>query len=238
VLAAVAATNGRRPSACRSGTVRDVAGHLVWARDQLPRLATGIETRRPPARPAPPHPAELAGDNTASHLARRPGRVRADLTGEVLARITSLPGLKRFSVVRRGALLVTDTAVHNLGHRLPTRPAPCELPPVLVTSSFEWSRSHVVRAPGFFGPELTPPDEGDEQTRLLAYLGRAALAISVVAEGCRVRIDGQGPPSSHTLGGLGMSRVRSRPGKEAAVAGLSASSWARRLGGRRPSPVR
>jgi hypothetical protein len=28
--------------------------------------------------------------------------------------------------------------------------------------------------PGFFGPELTPPPDADEQTRWLAYLGRAA----------------------------------------------------------------
>jgi hypothetical protein len=32
----------------------------------------------------------------------------------------------------------------------------------------------VVRAPQFFGPELTRPSGADEQTRWLAFLGRAA----------------------------------------------------------------
>jgi hypothetical protein len=32
----------------------------------------------------------------------------------------------------------------------------------------------VVRRSGFIGPELTPPEDADEQTRMLAFLGRAA----------------------------------------------------------------
>jgi hypothetical protein len=47
------------------------------------------------------------------------------------------------------------------------------LDPVLVTTAFDWSQTHVMRRPGFFGPELTPPDGADEQTRMLAFLGRA-----------------------------------------------------------------
>jgi hypothetical protein len=31
-----------------------------------------------------------------------------------------------------------------------------------------------MRGPGAFGPELTPPPGADEQTKLLAFLGREA----------------------------------------------------------------
>jgi hypothetical protein len=48
------------------------------------------------------------------------------------------------------------------------------LDPTLVTMAFDWARTNVVRRPGFFGPELAPPADASEQTRMLAYLGRAA----------------------------------------------------------------
>ena len=35
-------------------------------------------------------------------------------------------------------------------------------------------RGNILRVPGFFGPELAPPPDIDEQTRWLAFLGRAA----------------------------------------------------------------
>jgi hypothetical protein len=43
-----------------------------------------------------------------------------------------------------------------------------------VAIAFDWGRAHVVRRPGFFGPELEPPAEAGQQTRMLAFLGRAA----------------------------------------------------------------
>jgi hypothetical protein len=58
---------------------------------------------------------------------------------------------------------------HPLGLDLPVEPD-------LVSGSFAWARDHVIRVPGFFGPELTPPADADEQTRWLAYLGRQAWA--------------------------------------------------------------
>ncbi|MGW4485383.1 hypothetical protein ACWEOE_16280 [Amycolatopsis sp. NPDC004368] len=56
---------------------------------------------------------------------------------------------------------------HTLG-------ADVRLDPATVEAAFGWARDHAVRAPGFFGPELTPPAGSDDQTRLLAFLGRAA----------------------------------------------------------------
>ena len=71
------------------------------------------------------------------------------------------------------SLLTTDTVVHtwDIGHALGD---PVALDPELVAVAFDWSRKNVTHQPPFFGPELPPPDDADEQTRLLAFLGRAA----------------------------------------------------------------
>jgi uncharacterized protein (TIGR03086 family) len=54
------------------------------------------------------------------------------------------------------------------------------LDPDLVDMSFAWARANVVRRPEFFGPELEPPADADEQTRLMAYLGREARRTTSV----------------------------------------------------------
>jgi hypothetical protein len=37
------------------------------------------------------------------------------------------------------------------------------------------NRQQIIRRPGGIGPELTAPPGADEQTRFLAFLGRAAM---------------------------------------------------------------
>jgi hypothetical protein len=61
----------------------------------------------------------------------------------------------------------TWDVAHGLGRDV-------RLDPELVTIAFDWARTNVVRRPGFFGPELAPPAGSDEQTRMLAFIGRAA----------------------------------------------------------------
>jgi hypothetical protein len=70
-------------------------------------------------------------------------------------------------------LLVTDLLAHawDIGHALGLD---IRLDADLIPGSFAWARDNILRVPGFFGPELTPPPDADEQTRWLAYLGRAA----------------------------------------------------------------
>lgn len=43
----------------------------------------------------------------------------------------------------------------------------------LISVSYAWARTHILRAPGFFGPELLTPPDADAQSRWLACLGRA-----------------------------------------------------------------
>ncbi len=165
-LAAVAPDRWDTPSTCDGWSVRDVAGHVTWAQRQLRAWATG-EAYDQPGGPGTPHPATILAD--ADPLtAYREARAAAVLTEEALARVTSIPGMGEVPLAVIVSLLTTDTTVHSwdIG-----RPA---LDPELVSASFEWSRRNVMRRPGFFGPELTPPGDADEQTRLLAFLGRKA----------------------------------------------------------------
>jgi len=70
-------------------------------------------------------------------------------------------------------LLVTDHLAHawDIGHALNLG---VPLDAELIPGSFAWARDHIIRVPGLFGPEVTPPPDADEQTRWLAFLGRAA----------------------------------------------------------------
>jgi hypothetical protein len=70
-------------------------------------------------------------------------------------------------------LLITDHLAHawDIAHSIALD---VRLPPDLIAGSLAWARDNVAHAPGLFGPELAPPAGADEQTRWLAYLGRAA----------------------------------------------------------------
>ncbi|QUQ64701.1 TIGR03086 family metal-binding protein [Kutzneria sp. CA-103260] len=156
------------PSPCAGWSVRDVAGHVTWAQRQLRAWATG-EDYDQPGGPGTPHPAAVLAD--ADPLAAwREARADATdvLTAEALTRPTPIPGMGEVPLIAIVRLLITDTTVHSWDIGRLT------LDPELVSASFDWSRQNIMRRPGFFGPELTPPDDADEQTRLLAFLGRKA----------------------------------------------------------------
>ena len=173
VLAAVPADRWDTPSACAEWTVRDVAGHLIWGQHQMRAWATGEEYTQTAGAPGSPHPAEMAGDDpVATWRAARAASVPT-LTDAALGSTTTIPGMGEVPLVAVLNLLITDTTTHSwdIAHGVGMA---LELQPVLVTHAFDWARANVVRRPGFFGPELTAPDAADEQTRMLAYLGRAA----------------------------------------------------------------
>jgi uncharacterized protein (TIGR03086 family) len=172
VLAAVRPDQWDAPSACADWTVRDVAGHAIWGQRQMQAWATGTDYADGRGAPGAPHPRDLAGsDPVALWRAARAESVPT-LTPEALGRTTSITGLGEVPLAAIVTLLTTDTVVHtwDIGHALDMD---VRLDPALVAVAFEWGRSNVVRRPGFFGPELTPPAGSDEQTRMLAFLGRA-----------------------------------------------------------------
>jgi uncharacterized protein (TIGR03086 family) len=112
-----------------------------------------------------------AEDPVATWRAAREESV-ATLSGAALARMTSIVGIGEVPLAAVVSLLITDHVAHtwDIGHALGMG---VRLDPELVGVAFDWARANMVRRPGFFGPELTPPAGADEQTRMLAFLGRA-----------------------------------------------------------------
>lgn len=172
VLDLVPSSGWDRPSACSEWTVRDVAGHVIWGQEQLRAWATGQDYDRPEGGPGAPHPGQLAGvDVVATWKAARAAADEAIIDENLTRAVTLVIGPRPVSVVF--TLLVTDLLVHSwdIAHALGLD---LRVDPDLIAGSLAWAHDHVIRAPGFFGPELAPPAGTGEQTRWLAYLGRAA----------------------------------------------------------------
>ena len=177
VLRAVPADRWDMPSECELWTVRDVAGHVVWGQEQLAHWAMGQDYDCRDGAPGAPRPAAMAGTDPLSTW--RTARAGADggLSDQALSRTVMLPGLGETPLSGIITLLVTDLLAHSwdIGHAVGLD---VRFDADLVSGSFAWARDNVIRVPGFFGPELTPPAHADEQTRWLAYLGRAAWALA------------------------------------------------------------
>jgi uncharacterized protein (TIGR03086 family) len=173
VLAAVPTSAWDAPSVCTQWTVRDVAGHVIWGQEQMRHWATGREYTLTEGAPGAAHPGAMAGGDPVATWRRARAACAETLTDEALSRTVLLPGLGETPLAAILTLLVTDHLAHSwdIGHALGLD---VRLDPDLIPGSFAWARQNVVRAPGFFGPELTPPPDADEQTRWLAFLGRAA----------------------------------------------------------------
>ncbi|NKQ54807.1 TIGR03086 family protein [Amycolatopsis sp. K13G38] len=173
VLTAVDPDRWEARSACEQWSVRDVAGHVIWGQHQVRAWATGTDYDDRRGAPGSPHPAVLTGpDPVATWRAARADAV-ATLTPEALARTTSIPGMGEVPVAALIALLTVDHVAHGWDIAYPLGMQP-RIEPELVAMAFDWARAHVLRRPGFFGAELTAPDGADEQTRMLAFLGRNA----------------------------------------------------------------
>jgi uncharacterized protein (TIGR03086 family) len=173
VLTTVAPGRWDSPSMCADWAVGDVAGHVIWAQQQLHSWATGAVYTERAGAPGSSHPATMTGLDPVRTWREARTAGDASLTDTALSRTTNLPGLGEIPVAALIPLLITDLVAHtwDIGHALAVD---VKLPADLVALSFDWAQANAVRAPGFFGPELTPPDGADEQTRLLAFLGRAA----------------------------------------------------------------
>jgi uncharacterized protein (TIGR03086 family) len=155
VLADVRPEQWDAPSACAEWTVLDVAGHVIWGQHQMQAWATGEDYTEKAGAPGAPRPAVMASEEPVATWRSARAASVATLTEETLAR------------------LITDHVAHtwDIGHALGMD---VRRDPVLVAVAFDWARANMVRRPGFFGPELTPLAGADEQTRMLAFLGRAA----------------------------------------------------------------
>jgi uncharacterized protein (TIGR03086 family) len=172
VLAAVPADRWDAPSPCAGWSVRDVAGHLIWGQDQLRCWVTG-EAYDEPGGPGSPHPGQLAGDDPLGTWSRASAACAAVLTDDALDRIITLRSFGDRPISAMVNIVFNDTLIHtwDIGHAVGLD---VRLPADLVAASHAWARDSILRVPGFFGAELAAPADADEQTRWLAFLGRAA----------------------------------------------------------------
>jgi uncharacterized protein (TIGR03086 family) len=174
VLAAVPATMWDAPSACAQWSVRDVAGHVIWGQHQVRAWATGEDYQSKTGFPGSTDPGELTGVDPVATWQQARAASNAVLNEETLARIITVRGLGDLPLAAMVTLLTTDLLTHtwDIGHSVGLD---VRLDPELVPSSYAWAQKNVTtRDPAFFGPEVTPPAGADEQTKLLAYLGRAS----------------------------------------------------------------
>ena len=173
MLGTVPADRWDAPSACAQWSVRDVAGHVIWGQEQLRCWLTGEEYTGPPGGPGTPHPGQLAGVDPVAAWRRARTACTDSLTDDALARTITLPGLGVRPLSAMVTIVTNDSLIHtwDIGHALGLD---VHLPADLVAASLAWARDNVIRMPGFFGPELVPPSDADEQNRWLAFLGRAA----------------------------------------------------------------
>jgi uncharacterized protein (TIGR03086 family) len=173
VLAQVPAQKWDSPSACAQWTLRDVVGHVIWGQEQLRHWATGQQYGRTDGAPGAAHPGGLARVNPVESFRGVRAAAVESLTREALCRTVRVPGLGNQPLASIITLLITDHLAHawDIGHALGLG---IRLESDLVAGSLAWAHDHIVRVPGFFGPELAVPPDADVQTRWLAYLGRAA----------------------------------------------------------------
>jgi len=156
---------------CAGWTARDVAGHLIGGQHLIRALATG---GTPPDVNADPGRFCSGDPLLAWRTARK--ETEAELTPQALGRQVPFGAL--------GDLPLSDFlggyALEPLIHAWDLATAtgqPDRLDPDLVHHGF--ATAHIIggtlRAAEQIGPALTPPRGADEQTRLLAFLGRKSF---------------------------------------------------------------
>jgi uncharacterized protein (TIGR03086 family) len=155
-------------SPCESWKAKDVVGHLVGGLKMVSSLATTGEMggdRSPDLR-------ALAGDDPKATFKAERKAMSADLTPENLAKTVNSPfgamPLDQFlSVITLDALVHTWDLSKAIGHDV-------KLDPDLVHQGFEQIKpmDAMLRQPNLFDAKVEPPAGADEQTQLMAFLGR------------------------------------------------------------------
>ena len=172
-LAAVPSDRWEAVSPCERWSVRDIAGHVIWGQEQMRCWVTGDDYRGLPGGPGTPSPAAIAQGDPVSRWRDARAAGDATLRDASLDRTISLLGAGEQPLAVIIAILTNDALIHAWDIRHAVGDAP-RMPADLVAASHVWARDNLMRMPGFFGPELTAPASADEQTRWLAFLGRAS----------------------------------------------------------------
>jgi len=153
------------PTPCPEWTARELVGHVVATQDRILGLAGRSSGELPSVDDDP-----LAAFNAARSAVQRDLEDPSVATIEFEGRMGKMPLEKAAD-----NFLCTDLAVHGwdlsratgLDERIP----PEELSRIWKTTEMF---GDAMRSPGAFGPAVEAPVDADEQTRLLAFMGRRA----------------------------------------------------------------
>lgn len=175
VLAAVPTGQWDAPSACAGWTARDVVGHVIWGQELVRHLATGTEQHDRTGAPGADSPGRLADSDPLAQWRAARATANAQLTVDALERaappqfVAAHPGATLADFLN---VLLLDFLAHtwDVGHPLGID---VRLDHDLIERSTPVAHQVVVRAPGMFAAEQTPPPGADDQTRWLAFLGRS-----------------------------------------------------------------
>jgi uncharacterized protein (TIGR03086 family) len=156
------------PSPCEEWTARDVAGHVTGGQYMIRALATGQpqpDVNADPARFA-------AGDVLMSWRTARK-ECAAALTPDTLGTLIPLGGLGELPLGDYLEGYILEPLVHAWDLARATD-QPSRLDPDLVHHAFATAQvvAAQLRAEGHLAPPLQAPKGADEQTRMLAFLGR------------------------------------------------------------------
>jgi len=165
-IAAVPADRWGSPSPCEEWTARDVVAHVVETHGMFEGMVGRQLGDVPPVADDPAAAFAAARRVVGGHL-RNPDAAGATYESPMLGTTTFSEMIDRF--------ISADLVVHrwDLGTAAGleiTMPAD-EIARLRANLS---AMGDAMRGPGAFGPEVEAPDGADEQTRLLAFLGRQA----------------------------------------------------------------
>lgn len=161
---AVPADRWEAPSPCEDWTARDVVRHIVDNHATFERFVGRDLTGLPLVADDPAGAFAAARAVVSEHL-HDPEAADASFEGEVFGHMTFAEAIDRF--------LSSDLVVHrwDLG-RAAGLDVVLPADEVARTRETLAGMGDALRGPGAFGPEVEVPGDADDQTKLLAFLGR------------------------------------------------------------------
>ncbi|MFI0453024.1 TIGR03086 family metal-binding protein [Actinomadura sp. 6N118] len=159
-----------RPSPCAGWTARDVTGHVIGGQYLIRAMATGAPKPDIGSEPAQ----YCAGDALLEWRTARK-ECAAALTADALRRPVPFGSLGDLPLGDFLGGYMLEPLIHTWDLARATG-QPARLDPDLVHHGFATAQiiAKELRASGDLGPPLPAPPGADEQTRLLAFLGRRA----------------------------------------------------------------
>lgn len=164
-VAAVPADRWDSPSPCEEWSARDVLRHVVEGETTFP-AKVGLEIPAGPSVDEDPTAAWEYARDAVQHILDDPDKANLEYDGG-MGKTTLASAL--------GSFFCIDLVLHgwDISHATGADDAiPTE--DLAFVANFVEDMGAMLRSPGGFGPEIEAPADADDQTKLLAFLGRRA----------------------------------------------------------------